>query len=233
MLVVGESGSGKSQWVVQHLVLDEQSPYDQVIWVAPAASLEQPLVQKLIELHETEDGSPSAFIPIAGLGPEQLAEVDELTAAGAEQGLQMLVVVDDIVAVDGNRKKIELWLDRLWTPGRHLGVSCVLLTQRIFLPSSRTLRINSNGFVCFTFGDRRESKALFQQLSPSNWKDIDAAHKHAVSGRGAGAALFIDRQAEHSADPSHRVLRFRQCGTHKDGSSMGLSTCYTSLADIE
>jgi len=60
-----------------------------------------------------------------------------------------------------------------------------------------------------------------------------AAHRHPTVGRGPGSALYIDRQAEKSQDPSHRVLRFRQYGTHDDGTSMGLSTCYTQLKDIE
>jgi len=45
--------------------------------------------------------------------------------------------------------------------------------------------------------------------------------------------LYIDKIAEKSTDPSHKVLRFRRCGTAKNGSSLGLSHAYTELAAID
>ena len=59
------------------------------------------------------------------------------------------------------------------------------------------------------------------------------AYRHATVGRGPGSALYIDKIAEKSTDPTHKVLRFRRCGTAKNGASLGLSHCYTELATID
>jgi len=229
-LFVGESGSGKTHVVVEHLILDPESPFDRVIWAAPAASLEQPMIQRLVELHETD--GPQTFFPIPGLGAEQMEEIDELLEAGFENDQQTLLVIDDCLC-EANKKATQLWIDRQLTSGRHRNQSTVMLVQRIFTPESRTARINTDVFWVSSFSDKREAKQLFQQLSPGGWKEIMEAYRHATVGRGPGSALYIDKQAEKSQDPSHRILRFRQCGTHKDGSPRGLNAVYNSLANLE
>jgi len=45
-LFVGKNGRGKTHAVVEHLILDPDSPVDPVIWVAPTPSLEQPMIQR-------------------------------------------------------------------------------------------------------------------------------------------------------------------------------------------
>jgi len=134
---------------------------------------------------------------------------------------------------EGSKKAIQQWIDRQFTSGRHRNQSTVMLTQRIFTPESRTARVNTDCFWVASFSDKREAKQLFMQLSPAGFTEIMKAYRHATVGRGAGSALFIDKIAEKSSNPSHRVLRFRQCGNNKDGSSRGLSACYTHLKDIE
>jgi len=108
-----------------------------------------------------------------------------------------------------------------------------MLTQRIFTPESRTARVNTDVFWVSSFSDKREAKMLFQQLSPGFWKGIMQAYRHATVGPGPGSALYIDKQAEKSSNPSHRALRFCQCGNDEDGVSRGLIRCYRDLADIE
>lgn len=232
-LYVGESGSGKSHAVVEHLLLDPQSPFDRVIWCAPAASLEQPLIARLVELHEPEDGSPQTLFLVPGLSAEGMEEVDELVDAGYAADEQSLLVIDDCLCVEGNKRAIQQFIDRCFTSGRHRNLSTVMLTQRVFASDSRTVRLNTDVFVVFSFSDKREAKMLFQQLSPDGWKEIMEAYKHSTVGRGPGSALYIDKQAERSQNPSHRVLRFRQLGTRKDGSSRGLTHVYSKLSGIE
>lgn len=230
-LFVGESGSGKTHAVVEHLILDPDSPFDRVIWVAPEASLEQPLIQKLVEMHEPVEGGEPTFFTVPGLSEENMEEIDELLDYGFQNDLQTLLVIDDCLC-EGNRKAKNLWVDRQFTSGRHRNQSTVMLVQRIFTPESRTSRINTDIYWVSSFSDKREAKQLFQQLSPGAFQEIMAAYRHATVGRGPGSALYIDKQAEKSQDPTHRCLRFRQCGS-KNGESLGLSHVYHSLADIE
>ena len=232
-LFVGESGCGKTHAVVEHLILDPQSPFDRVIWVAPAPSLEQPMIQRLVELHEPEEGSPQTLFLVPGLSAEGMEEVDELIEAGFADGQQTLLVIDDCICCEGNKRAIQQWVDRQFTSGRHRNQSTVMLTQRIFTPESRMARINTDVFWVSSFSDKREAKQLFQQLSPAGFAEIMQAYRHATVGRGPGSALYIDKQAEKSPNPSHRVLRFRQCGSHADGTSRGLKAVYSNLKDIE
>jgi len=236
-LFVGESGSGKTQAVIEHLILDPQSPFERVIWCAPAPSLEQPIVQHLVELHEPAtdaDGvpGPKTFHTVPGLGPDEIEDLDELINSGHEQGLQTLLAIDDCIC-EGNKREKQLFVDRCFTSGRHKNLSTILLTQRIFTPELRTARVNTDVFWVASFSDKTEAKRLFQQLSPGGYEQIMSAYRHATVGRGPGSALYIDKIAEKSTDPSHKVLRFRRCGTAKNGSSLGLSHAYSDLATID
>ena len=185
-LWVGESGCGKTHSVIENLILDPESPFDRVIWVAPAASLEQPIIKRLEELHEPVDvpstgdvsGSPGpkTFFTVPGLGPDEIEDVEKLIGDGFDAGHQTLLVIDDCLC-EGNRKAKQLFVDRMFTSGRHRNVSTVMLVQRVFAPESRTARINCDVFWISSFGDRREAKQLFQQLAPASWKQITAAHR--------------------------------------------------------
>jgi len=236
-LLVGESGSGKTRAVIEHLMLDPQSPFERVIWYAPAPRLEQPIVQHLVELPEPAtdpDGipGPQTFHTMPGLGPDQIEDLNELIDSGHEQELQTLLVIDDCIC-EGNKKEKQRFVDRCVTSGRHKNLSTILLTQLIFTPESRTARINTDVFWVASFSDKTVAKRLFQQPSPGGWEKIMEAYRHATVGRGPGSAFYLDKLAEKSTDPSHKVLRFRRCGTDKGGSSLGLSHAYTELAGID
>jgi len=95
--------------VGEHLVLDPESPFDRVIW---APSLEQPLVKRLVELHEPEDGSPETLFLVPGLSAEGMEKVDELIEAGYVEGLQSLLVIDDCICCERSNRAIQQSIDR-------------------------------------------------------------------------------------------------------------------------
>jgi len=196
---VGESGCGKTHAVVERLILDPDSPFDRVIWVASAPSLEQPMIQRLVELHEPEEGSPQTLFLVPGLSAKSMEEVDELIEAGFENDQQTLLVIDDCIAVQDNKRLIQQWVDRQFTSGRHCNQSTVLLTQGIFTPESRTARINTDIFWVSSFSDKREAKQLFQQLNPAVFAEIMQAYRHATVGAaGQGPrSTSISRPRSH------------------------------------
>jgi len=113
-------------------------------------------------------------------------------------------VIDDCIC-EGNKRDKQLFVDRCFTSGRHKNLSTILLTQRVYTPESRTARVNTDVFFVASFSDKTEAKRLFQQLSPGGWEKIMEAYRHATVGRGPGSALYIDKIAEKSTDPTQGV----------------------------
>lgn len=220
--VAGMSGSGKTQWVVENLILDPQTPFDRFIWVAPKYSLEQDKVKRMEEAFKDpkakEPLARQRFLTVEGVTSEDSQKrLMKLIDEGHKAGLQQLVVFDDLIA----HSKSPL-IAEMFTAGRHKNCSTVELVQQCFAPGTRLHRINCDIFVNFTFGDAREAKMLFQQICPNDWKKLAEAYNESTRGKGPGSYFLIDQQAARSIDPDHRILRFR---------SSSLDNVYPELAD--
>ena len=106
---------------------------------------------------------PQTFFPVPGLGVEQMEEIDELLEAGFENDQQTRLVMDDCLCCKGSKKAKNLCVDRQFTSGRR---STVMLTQRIFMPESRTAKIYTDIFCVSSFSDKREAKSLIERSPP-------------------------------------------------------------------
>ena len=65
----GKSNSGKSYFLLKHLLLDPQMPFDRVVWCAPLFSLEQAKLQDVKKIL----GNKLTFVE--GLDSERLKDI--------------------------------------------------------------------------------------------------------------------------------------------------------------
>ena len=97
--------------------------------------------------------------------------VDEIRAKGKEPP-KCLFIMDDVLILQSSKKhgvtrtSNELWLNRLWSEGRHQGISCILSVQSLSvgLPFIRC----SDLFICFpsSFYAGQDQKMLEQCYMP-------------------------------------------------------------------
>lgn len=209
LCALGQSGSGKTFWLIRHLILDEQSPFDRIIWVAPEDSLQQKIVQDMVKAFHDDKVKGIArdrFVTVDGItDPKSLEKLNAYIDEGHEQGLQQLVVLDDLISDIGK----STFVDNLFTSGRHKNLSVAELAQRCFTPGTRTHRIGTDFYAIFGFGDKTEASMLFRQIAPEDWKQLRTAYADATRG-GPGNGFVIDQLAGRSANPADHILRFRK-----------------------
>ena len=205
-VVAGASNTGKTYAVLEHFILDPDSPFEYVIWCAPKMSLEQPKLQ----LAQEQAKMPIVFVE--GIDEEKIAAAME---QGRSTGLQGLIVIDDLM----DKSSKSPFVEKLFTAGRHSNISTLELVQRIFTEGSRSHRLNTDLFLVFDFGARSELATLARQMSPTRWRDIIRAYED--STRSPARFLMIDGCARRSLDPEHRKLAFRK----------GFDEAYTELSD--
>ena len=87
-IICGASGSGKTRFILEEVILDDKSPFDKIIFVAPKFSLEQEKIQK------TKDILGDKLVLIEGLDETKIGE--ELEESFYE-GNQTLIVFDDLM----------------------------------------------------------------------------------------------------------------------------------------
>lgn len=222
LCALGQSGSGKTMWVVRHVILDPQSPFDRIIWCAPADSLQQRIVRDLVKAFKDEKADiRERFVTVEGItSAKSLEKLDKLVEEGDRNDWQQLVVLDDLISEIGK----SAFVQKLFTAGRHKNLSVCELVQRVFEPGTRTHRVGTDWYALFNFADKTEASTLFRQIAPRDWKQIAEAYHDATLGRGPGSALVIDLQAARSQDPAHAQLRFRREDLH---------TVYDELSDIQ
>lgn len=193
-IVSGASGTGKTYWLLNQLQRKD-SPFDRIIWAAPGYSLEQ---SKLENFYRNMKGNVDF---VEGLDTEK---IDELLNEYNEEGLQTVIVLDDLMYQENG------YINNLFTSGRHKNASIIELTQRLFNSNkSRTNRLNTNYFVIFSYPDKSEFASLARQISPNNYKQIIKAYEDITKNKHR--ALIIDLNT-HSLDLKPEVkdyLKFR------------------------
>ena len=196
MNICGSSGCGKTQFLLDNIILNKNSPFDHVIFVAPKFSLEQAKVQKA---YKKMGGKMSL---IEGIDEAKISEILDNQHA---QGNQTLIVFDDLV-----NKKSKFMTD-LFVSGRHRNASIIELTQRIFADGRRTNRCNVSYYVIFNFPDVLEFKNLAMQMYPSHWKEIMKLYENATED--SHGCLILDtvyNQNKKIAKEDRKKLRFRK-----------------------
>ena len=223
LCIAGATGTGKSFWLIDVLQHPDM-PWDRVLWVSPARSLRQPILQAL----KKKMGPRLEFIEAdAALGPvgEERAKLEKLIKDGREAktdpegkpikgdlGMQQLVVIDDLM----NVSKDSFFTD-LFVSGRHDNLSVAELSQRVFLPGkgNRTRRLNCDYFILFHFSALSEVRNLFAQLDPENQERVVHAYKRSVAGRPVGSYFMVDLISPRSTDPERRKLKYRDASLTK------------------
>lgn len=205
-LVCGASGCGKTV-EVGSLLLDHYPPdkVHRIVWVAPAYSLSQPVVDAL-------EGAYPVFKKIDGSDGwthTVREEIEKALNKGRSRGKDgfypndCMLVVDDMLAA-GKRDK---FVANLYTTARHLGVSILELAQRVFAgdSSARTQRLNCTHFWLFGFpGGPAEVKHLLQQTEDKeNAKTLYEEYRRIVANDKHGF-LFLDLTAPEGDKKRYR-----------------------------
>lgn len=213
--VYGQSGSGKTHFVLNQILRDPRVTYDRIIWCCEEYSAKQPEIAKLGEkgyIKTRKDDKhksrkiPFLLIPASegwqGRLEHAISEGEEAAGEG-EPPLKQLVVLDDLMEKSaGVEGKI---FSRLYTGGRHRGLSVMELLQRCFPnAASRTHRVNCEMHVCFAMGARDEARRLFQQCAPADWRKLASAYQK-ITEESPHGCVIID-QRHHKKYPA---LRYR------------------------
>ena len=187
----GCSGAGKTQlaqYILRHQPELLREQWTRILWLA-------------------RYGQPSLEAALAGLPVEfrlvdaSIPDLGELTAASGPPGQRTLIVLDDLMCAASGDEQIS----RLFTAGRHLGLSVFYMTQNLFCPGRfvRTIRLNTNFLFLFkSLHDSRQVGYYFQQMCHDNWREIVAAHRDAT----AAAYGYLMVNFRVATDP---LLRFR------------------------
>lgn len=204
MMFYGGTGTGKTYTLLNTILYSKHNPWDRVLWIAPKFSLEQP------SLVEAKEKLKDRLILIQGdtrlgiVAPHD-AQLESAIEKGHKDGLQQLVVFDDLMSSKSP------FLTDLFTGGRHRGVSVAVLAQRIFTGTAgdRTRRLNADWFFLFHLGGAGEVETLARQLDRTTADLVTQAYMKAVDGRPLGSYLLIDKLAARSTDPLIRTLKYR------------------------
>jgi hypothetical protein len=130
---VGSSNSGKTFHLLS-MLCDPQlgmKTWDQILWLAPSKSLQQPKLQVL----KKKWGKFVTFYACDDVIPK--AEIETLLKESADKGWVQLVVADDMQNMNKKERK---FLEGLMCHGRHQKVSTIEICQTIF-------NVNSGGVV--------------------------------------------------------------------------------------
>lgn len=188
--IFGSSGSGKTHFLVKYLCSHGLKVYDQIIWCAPAGSLQQPKLKLL----KSKWNQFCHFVE--GLDE---AKIEQLIQQGFAQNppYATCVVIDDLMLESCKSKFVQ----SLWISGRHRNVTIIEMKQSIFSGGGRLARLNQEYYVLGRNGAQRDEAArLFQQLTHSKHlrEQLMTAYTR-ITNRAQPGFLIIDTVSPESA----------------------------------
>ena len=165
MGVYGRRESGKTHFVTELLIQQERlikDPFKKVIWINK--SFQKDVYEKLMRANQFE----LEFL-------DDIPNFDEM----GKQIRNTLVVVDDMLTESSRNEQI----CALFTRGRHLNISVILLSQNLFHQGkySRDISLNVDYIVLFrNTRDTGQIMTLAQQMYPRVKKFLPWAYHDAV-----------------------------------------------------
>ena len=191
---VGSSGAGKTFSILKHIILNKDTPFDKVIWVAPAFSNEQS------KLQEVKKKLGSKMIMIDGLDTEKIQKlIDE-----KPKDQQWLIVFDDLINSIDNKMIKDLFIS-----GRHKNISTIEILQQVFAgKDARTHRLNCDYYILHNFNSPDEIKRLIRQLEPDDVNDVMEYYKQSTHKDKGKGCLIIDKKYHAKGDGSQH-LKYR------------------------
>ena len=165
MGVYGRRESGKTHFVTELLIQQEKlikDPFIKVIWINK--SFQKDVYEKLMRANQFE----LEFL-------DDIPNFDEM----GKQIRNTLVVLDDMLTESNRNEQISA----LFTRGRHLNISVILLSQNLFHQGkySRDISLNVDYIVLFrNTRDTGQIMTLAQQMYPRVKKFLPWAYHDAV-----------------------------------------------------
>ena len=165
MGVYGRRESGKTHFVTELLIQQEKlikDPFTKVIWINK--SFQKDVYEKLMRANQFE----LEFL-------DDIPNFDEM----GKQIRNALVVLDDMLTESNRNEQISA----LFTRGRHLNISVILLSQNLFHQGkySRDISLNVDYIVLFrNTRDTGQIMTLAQQMYPRVKKFLPWAYHDAV-----------------------------------------------------
>jgi hypothetical protein len=189
--IFGSSGSGKTHWLVKYLCSLGLSQYDQLLYVAPHGTLQQPKLKVLAQ----KWGPYCHFIE--GLDE---AKIENLISEGfkATPPYQTMVILDDLMQETSKSK----YINSLWISGRHRNVSVCEMRQSIFAGSNRLARVNMEYYVLGKNGSQKDEAArLFAQITHNKRdREMLMTAYHKITNRSPPGFLIIDTVSPEAAE---------------------------------
>jgi hypothetical protein len=188
LTLAGSSASGKTE-LAKYILLNQEKilrqTWTRIYWVCRYAQSDL-------------EAELSSQLPITFLEAGVIPQLEDLAASPGER---ILVTVDDLMDSATSSDQI----NRLFTAGRHLGMSVFFMTQNLFCAGryARNIRLNTNYLILFrSLHDRQQISTYFRQMSPANWRHVFQAYEDATAANFA--YFMIDFRVTTS-----QMLRFR------------------------
>ena len=181
MAIQAPSGGGKTHLLVHKMLLTPDCPFDKLLIFCHSISIGQPsyleLTQKWKEMRKEID-----FVDELPQSPEEGDRCFAMLQRAADSGKQTCVVIDDLQA-EASKGYPEKFCSKLYTAGRHLKCSTIMLLQNMSV-GSRKNRLNmthlialhtpqdarSIAYVCQQVGGTKERSAKLQKACMQAWK---------------------------------------------------------------
>ena len=191
VIVAGPSSSGKGV-LVANLLLNKRlwrNAFDKIYYASGSSKLDHNL-KPIRKYCEKELGMEEGECLLDGWDEPKIREIlkqaKENTVRAKKEGARYMpsvcIVCDDLAdnksAVKGN----EL-LNAIFLRGRHMGVSCILMTQRLRLLDV-SLRVNSNALFVFRLRNYKDLEAILEEFSAMlNKKQLQEVYEHCTVDR--------------------------------------------------
>ena len=171
---VGRRGSGKTTLLIKLLLSRKAwlNKFDRIIIVSPTFTL-QPIwsaVDKLgLTVYESFD-------------EEVVYELIQNQKDMGPEKDHVLVILDDCLAEKNVKKNLISPLSVLAANGRHLGISMVMLMQKMSAIST-VIRTNTDAFICFSAVSYREKTSLYEEVGNCEKKEFMKMYNNCTSER--------------------------------------------------
>ena len=167
--LVGRRLSGKSTLLMKMLLSDEfnlKEQYDRVIFICPNFFLSD--LYKLVQLPKNQIKTEYSNVFLNSLIEHQKRSNKE----------EILLILDDCVSEkDFKSQDANHPLNKLATIGRHLHISCILVSQKFSLLST-TIRANLDYVFVFSTHNRNEREAIFNEIGIGSFREFNKVLDH-------------------------------------------------------
>ena len=210
IIVSGPSSSGKGV-LVANLLLNPRlyrGCFDKIYYASGSSKLDHNLkpIQKYCE---RELGMEAGECLLEGWDEPRIREImkkaKEDTIRAKKEGwtyMPSVCIVCDDLADDRSAVKGNTLLNSIFLRGRHMGLSCVLMTQRLRLLDVST-RVNANALFVFRLRNYKDLEAVIEENSALlNKKQLLEVYEHCTKDRFS--FLYINL---NESDPQNAFYR--------------------------